>query len=96
VSTTPGEPAGVVAVIDVALLTVYELALTPPNWTALAPLTPSKLVPLTVTDVPPPEGPAMGETDPTVGAEYGVPETTYMCPLDAAIATQRSADTQET
>ncbi len=48
-STVP-LPAGDVAVICVALLTVNELALPAPNFTAVAPV---KLVPVMVTLVPP-------------------------------------------
>jgi hypothetical protein len=55
-------PAGDVAVIEVALLTVNELAAVLPNFTAVAPV---KLVPVMVTLVPPPVGPVLGETDVT-------------------------------
>ena len=46
-STAPALPAGEVAVICVALLTVNEVAAVPPNFTAVAPV---KLVPVIVTD----------------------------------------------
>jgi len=63
-STTP-VPAGDVAVIDVAELTVKPVAETAPNVTAVAPV---KLVPVIVTVVPPVAGPCMGAIDVTVGA----------------------------
>ena len=56
-STVPAEPAGAVAVIWVALLTVTLVALVVPNLTAVAPV---KLVPVIVTLVPPAVGPATG------------------------------------
>ena len=61
-STTP-EPAGLVAVIWVALSTL-NVAAAVPNLTALAPV---KLVPVIVTEVPPAVGPLLGATDVTVG-----------------------------
>ena len=64
-STAPTEPAGVVAVIEVALTTVTPVAAAPPNVTAGAPV---KLVPVMVTDVPPAVGPEFGLTLLTVGA----------------------------
>ena len=63
-STTP-VPAGEVAVIEVAELTVKLAAAVPPNATALAPV---KFVPVIVTDVPPATGPDVGEIEVTVGA----------------------------
>ena len=57
-------PAGEVAVIDVALLTVNEVAAVPPNRTAFAPV---KLLPLMVTGVPPAAGPLFGEIEFTDG-----------------------------
>jgi hypothetical protein len=51
-------------VIDVAELTVNELALVAPNVTADAAVKP---VPVMVTLVPPPVGPAFGLTAVTVG-----------------------------
>ena len=62
-STVP-VPAGEVAVIDVAELTVKPVAGVAPNVTAVAPL---KLVPVIVTDVPPVAGPEVGDIDVTVG-----------------------------
>jgi hypothetical protein len=61
----PALPAGAVAVIEVALLTVNEVALLLPNLTAVAPV---KLVPVIVTLVPPEAGPLVGEIAVTVGA----------------------------
>ncbi len=58
-------PAGEVAVIEVAELTVKLVALVAPNFTAVAPVKP---VPVTVTDVPPAAGPDVGEIEVTVGA----------------------------
>ena len=58
-------PAGVVAVICVALLTVNEAAAVTPKFTAVAPV---KLVPVMVTDVPPAVDPEFGLTLLTVGA----------------------------
>jgi hypothetical protein len=57
-------PAGEVAVIWVALLTVKEPAALLPNLTAVAP---EKLVPVMVTLVPPGGGPVFGMTLITVG-----------------------------
>ena len=58
-------PAGEVAVIDVAELTVKPVAAVAPNLTAVAPVKP---VPVIVTLVPPAVGPAVGEIEVTVGA----------------------------
>ena len=58
-------PAGEVAVIDVAELTVKLVALVVPNLTAVAPV---NWVPVMVTVVPPEAGPVLGETDDTAGA----------------------------
>jgi len=58
-STVPAEPAGLVTVIDVALLTVIApvtFAIVP-NVTEVAPVNP---VPVMVTDVPPERGPDAG------------------------------------
>src|SRR5439155_27006024 len=49
-STVPAAPAGAVAVICVALLTVKAVAAVVPNFTADAPVNP---VPVMTTDVPP-------------------------------------------
>jgi len=65
-STVP-VPAGDVAVIDVAELTVKAVALMAPNFTAVTPL---KLVPVIVTDVPPAAGPDVGEMLATVGPTF--------------------------
>ena len=63
-STVP-VPAGAVAVIEVAELTVKPVAAVAPKVTAVAP---EKLVPVIVTDVPPGVGPSVGEIDVTAGA----------------------------
>jgi len=63
-STLPGDPAGLVADIDVDELTTTLVPGAVPKATA-APL--AKFVPLIVTTVPPPVGPADGETPDTVG-----------------------------
>ena len=65
-STVPADPAGAVAVICVALLTVKPVAAVPPKVTAVAP---ERLVPVMTTEVPPAVGPAVGETEVTVGAD---------------------------
>ena len=54
-STVPAVTAGAVAVIELALLTVYEVAAVVPNFTVVAPL---MLIPVMVTVVPPAVGPA--------------------------------------
>src|ERR1700744_2733489 len=63
-STAPAACAGVVAVMEVALLTVTDVAAVPPNVTAVAPV---KFVPVMVTVVPPAIGPLAGLADVTVG-----------------------------
>ena len=62
-STVP-VPAGEVAVIDVAELTVKPVAGVAPKLTAVAPVKP---VPVMVTEVPPAVGPVVGEIEVTVG-----------------------------
>jgi hypothetical protein len=64
-STVP-EPAGLVAVTEVVLLTMTPVAAVVPNVTAVAP---PRLVPVIVTEVPPPPGPELGATELTVGGE---------------------------
>ena len=64
----PAAPAGVVAVIDVALTTVTEVAATPPIVTTVASV---KFVPVMVTLVPPRVVPLVGDTAVTVGAGGG-------------------------
>ena len=64
VSTVPAASLGVVAVISVELTTLKEVAAVVPNLTAL---TEVKAVPVIVTTVPPPLGPALGDTLVTVG-----------------------------
>src|SRR5712692_1250792 len=56
-STGPAAPAGLVAAIDVAELTVKLVAVVLPNLTTVAPV---KLVPVIVTLVPPAAGPLVG------------------------------------
>ena len=63
-STVP-VPAGAVAVICVALLTVKPVAAVAPKVTAVVP---PKPVPVMVTVPPPVAGPAVGEMLVTVGA----------------------------
>ena len=63
-STVPIDPAGDVAVIDVALFTVKLGAAVAPNFTLVAPV---KLVPVTVTVVTPAVGPDVGEMLVTIG-----------------------------
>ena len=58
-------PAGDVAVIEVAELTMKPVAEAAPNVTVVAPV---KLVPVIVTVVPPVAGPCVGEIEVTVGA----------------------------
>jgi hypothetical protein len=63
-ATVPALSAGVVAVIDVLLVTVTPVAATLPNVT-VSPV--AKFVPVIVTDVPPASGPPFGVTLVTVG-----------------------------
>ncbi len=63
-STGPAAPAGLVAEIEVSLLTVELVAAVPPKLTAVAA---AKLVPVMVTEVPPAVGPLLGATELTVG-----------------------------
>ncbi len=64
VTSTVPVPAGAVAVIGVALLTVKVVAATVPNLTPVAPV---KLVPVMVTEVPPAVDPEVGLMPVTVG-----------------------------
>jgi hypothetical protein len=66
VTSTVPLPAGEVAVIDVALLTVNELAPVPLNFTAVVL---ENEVPVMVTGVPPAAGPLVGAMEINVGAE---------------------------
>ena len=61
----PADPAGVNAVMEVALTTFTLVAATPPTVTPLAPV---KLVPVMVIAVPPVVGPEVGLTLTMVGA----------------------------
>jgi len=65
-SEVPKLPAGAVAVIVVALVTVKVVADVAPNLTAVVPVKP---VPVIVTDVPPAGRPATGLTPATVGID---------------------------
>jgi hypothetical protein len=67
-STVP-VPAGAVALIEVAEVTLKVVAGVAPNATALAPVKP---VPVIVTTVPPASGPWAGDTADTVGGPAGV------------------------
>lgn len=58
--TGPAVPAGVTAVMVVALTTLKLVAAVLPNITAVAPV---RFVPVIVTVVPPAAGPLLGETD---------------------------------
>jgi hypothetical protein len=69
----PVAPAGVVAVIEVALTTVTPVAAAPPIVTDVAPVKP---VPVIVTEVPPKEDPVAGDTAVSVGT--GVDGVTYV------------------
>jgi hypothetical protein len=64
----PEVPAGVVAVIEVALTTVTPVAAAPPKVTEVAPVKP---VPVIVIEVPPRVDPVAGDTADTVGADGG-------------------------
>ena len=64
VTSTVPLPAGEVATIDVALVTVNEVAAAPPNCTAV---TRVKLSPVMITGVPPAAGPLFGEIEVTDG-----------------------------
>ena len=65
VTSTVPLPAGDVAVIEVALLTVTDVAAVLPNFTLVAPV---RFVPVMVTLVPPALGPVFGLMLVTVGA----------------------------
>ena len=67
-STVP-LPAGEVALIDVALLTVKVAAAVLPNFTAVAPV---KFLPAIVTEVPPVSGPEIGLTEEMEGTGINV------------------------
>ena len=67
-STTPAACAGAVAVIEVELTIVTEVATDPPIVTVAPELKP---VPVIVTDVPPEVVPEEGEIPVTVGAGLG-------------------------
>jgi hypothetical protein len=77
-ATSPALPGGLVAVINVELLTVKEAALLEPKSTAVAPL---KFVPVMVTWVSPEVGPAFGLTPESsgVGGLGRLPDSTRVC-----------------
>jgi hypothetical protein len=82
----PAVPAGVVAVIDVALTTVTPVAAAPPMVTPVAPV---KFAPVMVTLEPPAVVPLFGLIADTVGAD-GVLTVTVTA-ADVAIAYELSA-----
>ena len=63
--TSRCRPPPTATAVTVAEPTVKEVAAVAPKLTPVAPV---KLVPVTVTEVPPPSGPARGLTALTVGA----------------------------
>jgi hypothetical protein len=84
VTSTVPLPAGAVAVIDVALLTVNEVAAVAPNFTAVAPVND---VPVMVTDVPPAPGPLFGAIEITDGGRTWAWASRLAPTTDAASAT---------
>jgi len=91
-STVPAGPAGEVAVIELSLNTVNEVAAVVPKVTLVAPVKP---VPVMVTEVPPATVPAVGITAVTVGVELGAPDITITaltcCPstIEVIVATPK-------
>jgi hypothetical protein len=81
-STVPAEPAGAIAEMDVALLTVNVVAAVVPNFTAVAPV---RFVPVITTEVPPPVGPVLGLTAVTVGVLDPDPEAVMSTASDDAV-----------
>ncbi len=77
--TAPAEPAGVVAVIEVAVSAVMVAAVEP-KLTAVAP---ARLVPVMVTEVPPAVVPEVGEIEVMVGAAVAEPRR---CRRSASLA----------
>jgi len=65
VTLTVPVPAGLLAVMEVGLLTMKAAAATPPNVTDVVPV---KLVPVMATAVPPEVGPEVGVMEVMVGA----------------------------
>ena len=89
-ATSPALPGGLVAVIDVELLTVKEVALLEPKSTAVAPL---KFVPVMVTWVPPIVVPENGDIEVMVGAV----ESTQLSALpETSTAMQKVGDGHDT
>jgi hypothetical protein len=70
-STTPAPCAAVTAVIVVELTTLTDVAAVPPSLTVAPDW---KFAPVTVTEVPPPVEPELGEIADTVGDGGGVPD----------------------
>ena len=68
-SCAPAVSAGEIATIVVLVFAMKLLAATPPNFTTVAAV---NLAPVIVTDVPPPTGPARGDTVDTTGAATAV------------------------
>ena len=87
VTSTVPVPAGAVAMIDVAELTVKVVALAAPNFTAVAP---RKLVPVIVMAVPPAIGPALGDSEVTAGAGMYVNWFTPAAEVPPAVVTVTS------
>ena len=89
-ATSPALPGGLVAVIDVELLTVKEVALLEPKSTAVAPF---KFVPVMVTWVPPIVVPENGDIEVMVGAV----ESTQLSALpETSTAMQKVVDGHDT
>jgi hypothetical protein len=63
-STVPAEPAGAIAVTELSLTNVYDVAAVLPNITLVTPVKP---LPEIVTEVPPAVVPDVGEIPVTVG-----------------------------
>ena len=82
VTSTVPEPAGLVAVIDVALLTVTAVAAVEPNATVSPD---AKPVPVIDTVVPPAAGPLVGLTADTVGADGGATYVNWSAELVADV-----------
>jgi hypothetical protein len=80
----PADPAGVVAVMDVALTTETLVAATPPNVTPVAPVNP---VPVIVTAVPPAVVPLVGVREVTVGAGVTYVNSVLAALLPAGVVT---------
>ena len=64
ISTVPAAPAGEIAVIEVSLFTVNEVAGVAPNLTPVAPVKPDPVIAI---EVPAANGPAVGKMPVTAG-----------------------------